>query len=1138
MDARTKRFGVVLSALLLVFSGILGVLGYQHFLRQRAEARLAAHQELSAIADLKLAQIENWRAERLSDARFFSQAHFVAEDIQKVLSGAGSETNRAALTNWLNLLRSNERYFGVVFFDARLERRLAIPESADEPDALLRPLFERARQARDVIFADFHRDQTNGLIHLDLLFPVYGQANSREAEPIAAVLLKLDARRFLFPLIQSWPTPSQTGETLLVRQEGDQVVYLNDLRHRKSSALALRLPLQSPALPAAWALRGETQAIEGIDYRGVPVVAAGRKIPGTPWALISKIDQHEVYTPLRRQNLSMALLLGLLLAVAALLGLLLWRQRNAQFLQRELALADRVSHLMRYANDAILLVSPQGQILEANERALLAYDLTPEEMQKTALRDLRTPETRARLREDLDQLDREGSICFETVHQRKDGSAFPVEVSSRKISIGGESLTLSIVRDITLRKAHELEIERLNRLYAALSQVNQAVVRANSRETLLQEICRVLVDFGGFQMACVVWFDPRRGEFVPAASSGDDSGYLGSIQIFAGNRPEERCPVGTAIRENRACILNRLAEVTSPLPWKEVAARAGWRSLAAFPISAGGDTHGALAVFSQQENYFSAKEESLLKEVAGDVTFGLEALRKEHQRRLAEEALRQSEERFRAIFENAGLGIGEVDEHSVFHVVNDRWCQIVRRPREQFLGLSVHELTYPEDRNTSDRLNADLWAGRIPLISYEKRYLCGDGGFVWVRVTVTTIPNQEGRSLRAIAMVEDITERRRTEEQLRLQAAALQSAANAIVITDRNGTIQWVNAAFERLTGYSSVETVGQTPRVLRSNKQDPMFFKHMWEAILAGRVWRGELVNQRKNGTLYDEEMTITPVADTNGKITHFIAIKLDITERKKAEAALLSARDSLERTVTERTAQLVEANTNLQTFAYTAAHDLRSPLRTIRAFADITLHDYGAQLGTDGQSLIQRIVQSTNAMQTLLNDLLEYSKLSQAEIKLEPTNLNKVVEDALSLLETEIRARNAEIVVGSSLPSVIGHPATLILIMANFVSNGLKFIAPDRQPRISIQAERTDSAFVRISVQDNGIGISSKDLAKLFQVFQRLHGKQAYPGTGLGLAIVRKGAERMGGRVGVESAPGQGSKFWVELPADGGWQ
>jgi signal transduction histidine kinase len=286
------------------------------------------------------------------------------------------------------------------------------------------------------------------------------------------------------------------------------------------------------------------------------------------------------------------------------------------------------------------------------------------------------------------------------------------------------------------------------------------------------------------------------------------------------------------------------------------------------------------------------------------------------------------------------------------------------------------------------------------------------------------------------------------------------------------------------------------------------------------------------------------------------------ELTARLKAQEELRHARDELvqanadlERKIEKRTAQLVEANANLQTFTYTAAHDLHAPLRSIKNLSKLAVMDWAEKLGPEGRSMLQRVAESAEQMQRLLHDLLEYSKTSHAELKLEPVNLGQAVSEALALLEEEIRAKNAVVTVTEPLPDVVGHFATVVLLVNNLVSNALKFMPQNLQPQVRVWAERRNiepgfegasgrepsepagqpcsgpHRALRLWVEDNGIGIAQQHLEKIFGAFERLHSQHAYAGTGLGLPIVRKGVERMGGRVGVESQPGKGSRFWVEL-------
>jgi signal transduction histidine kinase len=260
-------------------------------------------------------------------------------------------------------------------------------------------------------------------------------------------------------------------------------------------------------------------------------------------------------------------------------------------------------------------------------------------------------------------------------------------------------------------------------------------------------------------------------------------------------------------------------------------------------------------------------------------------------------------------------------------------------------------------------------------------------------------------------------------------------------------------------------------------------------------------------------------------------VAFNQMVERRKQAEEELKKYRDHLEELVENRTSKLEELNTELEAFAYSVSHDLRAPLRAVQGFSQALLEDYAPKLDAQGKDYARRMDDSARRMETLIQDLLEYSRLSRSEIQLKPVDLTSVVEHVLTQLGGEIKEKDALIRVDAPLPKVLGHSATLEQVVENLIANAIKFVSPGVKPKIHLWAEEGDTV-VRLWVEDNGIGIAPEHHERIFRIFERLHGIETYPGTGIGLATVKKGLEKMAGTVGVESVLGKGSRFWIELP------
>jgi signal transduction histidine kinase/ligand-binding sensor domain-containing protein len=267
---------------------------------------------------------------------------------------------------------------------------------------------------------------------------------------------------------------------------------------------------------------------------------------------------------------------------------------------------------------------------------------------------------------------------------------------------------------------------------------------------------------------------------------------------------------------------------------------------------------------------------------------------------------------------------------------------------------------------------------------------------------------------------------------------------------------------------------------------------------------------------------------------------LRLEMNHRRNAELTARASKEQLrqinselEQRVAQRTSELQETNAELESFAHSVSHDLRAPLRAMEGFAIALAEDYGERLDDEGRDFVACIVDSARRLDTLINDLLSYSRLGRSHLSIQRVALNQVVDEVIEQLRSEIEERNASIHVDDCLPPVQGHQSTLVQVITNLVANALKFVAANETPCIRIWAEQRDCDITRLWVEDNGIGIDPSYHDRIFRIFERLHGVETFPGTGVGLAIVSRGCERLGGRCGVDSAAGRGSRFWIELPS-----
>jgi PAS domain S-box-containing protein len=406
-----------------------------------------------------------------------------------------------------------------------------------------------------------------------------------------------------------------------------------------------------------------------------------------------------------------------------------------------------------------------------------------------------------------------------------------------------------------------------------------------------------------------------------------------------------------------------------------------------------------------------------------------------------------------------------------------------------------------------------------------------DGTQFWANFHITALKGDHEETSGFLVVLRDVTERRRAQDALRqvnrTLATVIENSPLAIVTLDLFGQVVSWNAAAERLFGWKESEVLGKSlPAVPRDRKE---LFEENNRKLLRGERLEGmEVPGLRANGTQVDVAVWGAPLIDFRGTIVGNVRLYADISERKRWENDLKEFNEMLERRVAERTAMLEEANEELQAFSFTVSHDLRLPLRSLQAIAKDLLTSQSERLNEAGNTDALRIVGAAARMERQIEDLLEYSRISRSELRLEPVSLVLIVHELIGRLERDPAYAEAQFVVQEPLGWVKAHALTLQYVILNLLVNAVTHVGPNVRPSIHISTHESGDT-LRLYIEDNSTNQAPGDMEQLREPLQP--GARATEAR-LGLSLVRRGIERMGGTVGVEPSPSNGTRFWIQLP------
>ncbi len=493
----------------------------------------------------------------------------------------------------------------------------------------------------------------------------------------------------------------------------------------------------------------------------------------------------------------------------------------------------------------------------------------------------------------------------------------------------------------------------------------------------------------------------------------------------------------------------------------------------------------------------------------------------------AQHELRESEERFRATFEQAAVGIAQVGLDGRWLRVNRRLCDILGLSRDELLATDFAAISHPDDIAADWENVRALLAGTIETYSMEKRYLRKDGSAVWANLTVSLVRGDAHEPRYFISVVEDISDRKAAQQAVMLQADLLDQAQEPIFAWELGGGIVYWNRAAEALYGYSREEAMGRRSHDLLQTKQ-PLPVNEFEARVAQSGSWEGELTHTTKDGRIIIVESHHKVVRE-DGRLL-VLESNRDVTDSRRAERQLSEMYATLEKRVQERTTQLHEANRELEAFAYSISHDLRAPLRSIDGFGQILLREYAGKVIDDtGVRYIRKMSAAAERMANLIQDLLDLSRISRAELIRQPVDMSRLAHLVTDELRNQSPDRKVLVEIEDRL-MVQADPRLLRVALDNLLGNAWKFTGNQANPHIEVGSLEGPGKTVYF-VRDNGAGFSMEHAGNLFGPFQRLHRESEFEGTGIGLAIVQRVIHRHGGTISAEAEVGRGATFFFTL-------
>lgn len=744
--------------------------------------------------------------------------------------------------------------------------------------------------------------------------------------------------------------------------------------------------------------------------------------------------------------------------------------------------------------------------------------------------------------------------------------------------IAGIALVLSLLGTLVLRyqvNARTRELNRMNRVLRTLSECNLALVHSTDEAGLLNAICRIVVDVGGYRMAWVGFADTDADGSIQTVSSAgikDDRAAKSDIDWW---RVEPgRSAIDNVFRTGQPFFARRILAVPEFKSWRKQALRQGFASVLILPLYSEKEIFGVMGICSAAPDAFNAEELAHLTALSNDLAFGIIGYRTRAARKKAEALQQAAQQRFVDIVEFLPDATFVIDQDKKVIAWNHA-CEIMTGvKKEQLLGRG--EYAYAEPFYGEKRpLVIDLLDLPMPELEATYKYISrqgdrlyaenfiprlrnGQGAHLWVGAS--PLYDQKGLRCGAIETIRDVTEQKRMEDTLRASEKKyreLVMMANSIILRwSPDGRIKFLNEFGQRFFGYTKTAVLGRhvIGTIVPESESTGRDLRPLIEDILKNPKNFERNINQniRRDGSLVWIDWTNKVVLDEQGRIKEILSIGSDITARIQAEEEIRQLNDELrkhaevlEQRVAERTAELVVAKDRAESadriksaFLATMSHELRTPLNSIIGFTGILLQELAGPLNPEQHKQMTMVQNSARHLLALINDVLDISKIEagQLELAVEPFELKPAIEKIAAIVSplSEKKGIDLHVDIADDVQTITTDQRRLEQVLLNLLNNAVKFT---EKGHIDLSCRTENDHFV-LSVADTGIGIPPDEIPNLFQPFHQIDTgtTRKNEGTGLGLSICKKLLDLMGATIHVESRFGQGSTFTIRIPKQPG--